>query len=186
MKFDGKEIVVAVAPGNAERRPGDLHARPFDFAVVDAIADGHIGVTAGADIANGGETRAERNARVLDAGDSFPRDGNPEALIASGGGVGGDVRVDIDQAWKTRCGRKVERRNSGWQFGCASGADRSDGAALIEDDDLIGEHVAAANVEKFSATDSARSCVSDRSDDEAGCECEKRLAHKFSVKADSS
>ena len=49
-----------MAAGDAERRAGDQHARSFDLAGIDAVAQGDVGVAAGADVADGGEAGAQR------------------------------------------------------------------------------------------------------------------------------
>ena len=56
VKFRRKQIVIAVSASNAKRRPGNAHARTVDVARVNAIAQSDIGVTARADVADGGET----------------------------------------------------------------------------------------------------------------------------------
>jgi len=71
-----------VAAGDAKGRAGNEHARAFDLAGVDAVAQGDVGEAAGANVANGGESGAESKTGVFDAGDGFARDGNAEALVA--------------------------------------------------------------------------------------------------------
>jgi len=51
-----------VTSGDAKRRTGNAHTGSLDIARVNAIAKSDVGVTVGADVANGGEASAEREA----------------------------------------------------------------------------------------------------------------------------
>ena len=84
--------------GDAKRRTGNTHTGTLYIARVNAIAKSDVGVTVGADVANGGEASAEREAGVLHAGDSFARNGNAQARVAMAGRIARKMGVDIDQA----------------------------------------------------------------------------------------
>ena len=73
MIFDGQEILIAVAAGDAERRSAHLHVRSRNLALIDGIAEVDIGVPARADIANGGEAGEQGGAGIGDALDGLFR-----------------------------------------------------------------------------------------------------------------
>ena len=139
--------------------PETQHARPFDIAGVDAIAQSHVGVAARANIAHGGEAGAHGQARVLGAGDGFARDGNAESLIPvllgspvrcvctsikPGRQVAFERSIGADAAGRRRRSRRTYR---GYR------------AVRVEDDDLVREHTAGTNVQKLAAAHSTRSRI---------------------------
>src|SRR5713101_8018045 len=98
MKFRGKQVVVAVTSGDAERRTGDAHAGTLDVAGVNAIAESDVSVTARADIAYSGKAGAEGKPRILHAGDRFARNRDAKPRVAAIRGIAGEMGVNIDEA----------------------------------------------------------------------------------------
>jgi len=140
-----------VPASDAEWRAGDEHARTLDFPSVDAIANGNIRKAACPDIANSSEPSVERDAGVLHAGDGFARSGNAQTLIAIGARIGGDVRVHVNQAWKTSRRGKIYCRDTCGQLCRRCGPHCYDRSGVVEDDDLIREHVTRSDVEQLAA-----------------------------------
>src|SRR6266403_1531905 len=100
--FGRQQIVVAMAARDAKRRAGSAHARTFDVAGVDGIAEGNIRVTASADVPNGGEAGAQRKPRVLHPGNGFARNRNAEAGISRGGGIRSEMGMNVNQTGEAR------------------------------------------------------------------------------------
>ena len=176
--FIGKQIVVAVAAGDAERRARGAHARAFDVAIVDGVAESDVGETSCADVADGGKTGAQSQAGIFDAGDGFARNGDAEACVTVGGGIGGEMCVDVNKAGETGGGGKIDGRETSGKFCGGSGADGEDGPEIVEDDDLIGERMAGADVEEFAAADGAGDRESERGECQQGEEGRKKFAHE--------
>ena len=65
--FEGQQVLVAVASGNAERRPAHQHARPGHIAGVDGVAQRHVAVALRSHIAHGSETGLESKTRIARA-----------------------------------------------------------------------------------------------------------------------
>ena len=73
IKLRRKEIFIAVAAGDAERRAGYEHARAGHIAGLDGVTQRDIGVSARSHIAHGGETSFESDASVAGAGERLAR-----------------------------------------------------------------------------------------------------------------
>ena len=166
-----------MAAGDAERRTGDEHARTFDVAGVDAIAQGDVGVVAGADIADGGESGVHGEARVLGADDGFTWHRDAQARVATAHGIAGEVRVHVDQAGEAGRRGEIDGGASGGKRGTCW-ADCGDRAIGVEHDDLIFEEFAGAHVEELAAADGAGRGVSERRECSQQNKCEKKSTHQ--------
>ena len=93
-----------MAAGDAQRRPGDEHARAEDLAVIDGIAQRDVGVAFRADVTDGGETGEQRLLRVLGAGQRLAGHRDAERGVAGVSRIGRQVIVDVDQARQAEAG----------------------------------------------------------------------------------
>ena len=99
MIFEWQQVVVAVSAGDAEGGPLTSMRGPGNLAGVDGVAQSNVGVAAGADVADGGESGFDSDLGILCAGKRFRRDGDAE-LFVSELGIAGDVGVHVDQSGK--------------------------------------------------------------------------------------
>jgi hypothetical protein len=95
---DGQQVAVAMAAGDAQRRPAHLHVRPGNLACVDGVAQVHIGKAACAQIAHRGNSGQQRGARVHHPIDRLFGVGRSQLAVGIEVCIHGQVRVHIDQA----------------------------------------------------------------------------------------
>ena len=136
-----------MAASDAERWPRGAHARPFDLALVDAVAQRDVRVAVRAHVAHRGEAGAQREPRILGAADGGARDRDAERPVAVVRGVAGEVRVRVNQPRQASAVPEVEWRDSRR----GSGADRRDHAIVIERHHLVFQRAAALDIEQLAA-----------------------------------
>ena len=152
MELEGKEVVVAMAAGDAQRRSANLHVRAGDIAVVDVIAEGDIGVSGCADIADAGEAGFEGDLGEAHTVESLAHGIGGEAGVGVEIVAEGEVGVDVDQAGQDGHGAQVDFAVAG--RGGGGGSRRDGGDAITGDDDgLIGGFLSAADVEDVAGAD---------------------------------
>src|SRR5271165_7625105 len=93
--------------GDAQRRPGNLHARADHVAIVDGIAECHVAVTLGAHISYRGESSEQGDAGVLGAGQSHSWNRYAEGIVARVVGSR-QMRVHINKTRQDRGIAKVD------------------------------------------------------------------------------
>ena len=95
--FDGQQVLIAVAAGDAEQRSAHQHVRSGHLARVDGVAQVDIDEAACADIAHGGEPGHQGGARIDHAVDGFFGVGLRQFAVGIEVGVHGEVGVHVDQ-----------------------------------------------------------------------------------------
>jgi hypothetical protein len=76
------------------------------------------------------------------------------------------MRVHVDKSRQTRGVRKIHGHNAAWEFRGRKGADGGNRSGIIEDNGLVGQHFARANIEQLPAANSTRRSMSDGGQDE--------------------
>ena len=142
MALEWEEIVVAVSPSDAQRRPAYKHSRSRHQPLVDRVTQGYIAVSAGSDVANSGESRFERDLRITRAPERFHRRRDAERFVAKARSLPDQMRVRVDEARYERCSRQVDDRCSGGRRS-RNGRDPFAG----DHDDWVVDRTAALHVE---------------------------------------
>src|SRR5919108_2191886 len=98
VKFKRQKVAVAVAAGDSEWRPGNLHARSDDISGIDRIPKRDVGIPFCANVANCGESSHQREAGVFGADESRARSGNAQAFVSSATRVESEMGVNVEEA----------------------------------------------------------------------------------------
>ena len=133
-----------MSAGDAQRRPADQHARPWDVAGIDGVAQGNVGVIEVANIAHRGESGFQRDLRIVGA-DQRMRGARKSPSIDS-------RSWDSCVRWvcaSIRPGKTVLSERSMTVAAAVSPplAPTADDLPVLDDDRLVGQHLAGANVE---------------------------------------
>ena len=138
-----------MSAGDAERRTAHQHARAGDIAGVDGVTQGHVAVSFCSDIAHGGEAGLQRDARIARASQSRARNRNRETLRSDILRIAGQVGVRVGQARQNRGVRQIDQAVTGRAVGLGERTDADD-LATLDHDGLVGESLAAADIEQLS------------------------------------
>ena len=155
-----------MAASDAKRRAGSAHARTFDVAGVDGIAQRDVRVTARSDVSNRGEAGTQRKPCVLDPGNGFARNRNAETGIPAGNGIRSEMGVNVNQTGEAGGVRKINGHDAAREFRGRKGADGDNRSAVIEHNGLIGQNFSGANVEQLPAANGSRRSLSDSGQEE--------------------
>ena len=161
-QIGGNAEGIVLADGGDGAR-GDFHARAFDKALIDGVAQGHVGV-AGAfvfDVANGGEAGEQGDARVggaFESAEGLRFCGEVENVgVRSTRHAGHQVSVAINQAGKKSGVGEINDFGRFWGVGLdlRGGADLF-GAVAFDEDGGVFEVAAGADVEDARGFDDCR------------------------------
>ena len=97
VKFEGQEVLVAVATRDAERRSAYQHSRPRNVTGINGVAQGNVAETLRSHVAYSGEPSLQREARIASAGQRCAWNGNREGLRPNILRIAGEVRMRIRQ-----------------------------------------------------------------------------------------
>ena len=106
--FGGQEVIVAMAAGDAQRRPAHLHVRTRNVAGVDIVAQGDIGIAGCADVAHAGESGLQRDLGEAHAVERLAHGVGREARVRIEIVAEGEVRMHVDQARQHGHGSQVD------------------------------------------------------------------------------
>ena len=88
------------------------------------------------------------------------------------------MRVHVDKSRQTRGARKISRHNAAWEFRGSKGAHGGNRSGVIEDNGLIGQHFARANIEQLPAANGSRRSMSDGGQEEYANEGGQKMAQE--------
>ena len=147
-----QQVLVRMAAGGAQRRPGDLHARPRHLPRVDPVPQRHVGKAAGPHVAYAGEAGQQGLPRIGHPVDRLPRRGDRERVRPALFRVGGQMHVHVDQPGQHRRARQIDhvgaRRNL-HRIRAAHGRD----LPALHQDHLVGQHLAGRRIDQPAGAD---------------------------------
>ena len=119
--------------------------RPRDVARVDRVTQGYVAESARPDVAHGGETREQREPRILGADERLARHGNRQPVVAEPG-IHGQVRVRVNQAREYRRIRQLDAHRVGGNLRLRSAASADD-LSVFDHERLVREQLAGLHIE---------------------------------------
>ena len=165
----GRITFQAVATGGGDAARGNFHARAGNQALVDGVANIYVAIHGafGFDVAQGGEAGFEGAFCAERGEDSAVLPGLLEEDVVVFGDVScvdHDVGVAIDEAGEDGGLAEVDDVGASGDLDLVGGRDSGDFFAL-DDDDLIAEHLAGADVEEMTGADVSVGRVGGENDD---------------------